>query len=92
MAIGPGILLLDEPTSALDPEYTAEVLDMIETLRREGQDQILVTHEMGFARHVSDWVLFVGDGKIKEQGPPDRIFKNPETPEAKSFFSRILRY
>ncbi len=92
MAINPRILLLDEPTSALDPEYTAEVLDMIETLRKEGQDQILVTHEMGFARHVSDWVLFVGDSRIIEQGPPEQIFDNPKSPEAIQFFRKILKY
>lgn len=93
MAIQPRVLLLDEPTSALDPEYTAEVLEMIETLRREEhQDQILVTHEMGFARQVSDWVLFVGDGRIVEQGPPEQLFDNPQTPEVGQFLERILKY
>ncbi|MBI9104233.1 MAG: amino acid ABC transporter ATP-binding protein [Spirochaetales bacterium] len=92
MAIKPKILLLDEPTSALDPEYTSEVLDMIETLRSEGQDQILVTHEMGFARHVSDWVLLLSDGGIVEQGPPEEIFEHPKSPEAVNFFEKILKY
>ena len=93
MAISPRVLLLDEPTSALDPDYTAEVLDMIETLRRdEHQDQILVTHEMGFARHVSDWVLFVAGGRIVEQGPPEKIFGNPQTSEVEQFLRRILKY
>ena len=92
MAIRPRILLLDEPTSALDPEYTSEVLEMIEILRREGQDQILVTHEMGFARHVSDWVLLLSEGKIVEQGVPEEIFEHPKSLEAQKFFEKILKY
>lgn len=92
IAVGPEFLLLDEPTSALDPEFTAEVLDMIEELREEGRQLILVTHEMGFARSVSDYVFFIADGVIAEQGPPHRVFDKPEAPEVKRFFDRVLKY
>jgi polar amino acid transport system ATP-binding protein len=92
IAFGPEFLLLDEPTSALDPEFTAEVLDMIEELREEGRQLILVTHEMGFARSVGDYVFFIADGRIAEQGPPQQVFDAPETPEVKRFLERVLKY
>ena len=92
VAIKPRVLLFDEPTSALDPEMTAEVLDLIVELRHEGMDLILVTHEMGFARLVSDFVLFLADGQIIEQGPPADIFSSPQRQETQRFLSRILKY
>ena len=92
VAIKPRVLLFDEPTSALDPEMTAEVLDLIVELRHEGMDLILVTHEMGFARLVSDYVLFLADGRVLEQGPPAAVFGSPQREETRKFFSRILKY
>ncbi len=92
IAIGPEFLILDEPTSALDPEFTAEVLDMIEELREEDKHLILVTHEMGFARHVSDYVLFIDDGTVIEEGSPEAVFDNPRHPKVRKFFDRVLKY
>lgn len=92
IAIGPEFLVLDEPTSALDPEFTAEVLDMIEELRESGRDLILVTHEMGFARVVSDFVIFMADGKIAEMAPPGELFENPKNPAVHRFLDRVLKY
>jgi polar amino acid transport system ATP-binding protein len=92
VAIKPRVLLFDEPTSALDPEMTAEILDLIVELRHEGMDLILVTHEMGFARSVSDFVLFLADGRIIEQGPPAALFSSPQSAETRRFLSRILKY
>jgi polar amino acid transport system ATP-binding protein len=92
VAIKPRVLLFDEPTSALDPEMTSEVLDLIVELGVEGMDLILVTHEMGFARKVSDHVLFLADGQIAEQGHPDALFGNPQREETRRFLSRILKY
>ena len=92
IAIAPEFLVLDEPTSALDPEFTGEVLDMIEELREEDKHLILVTHEMGFARHVSDYVIFIDDGVIIEQGSPDEVFERPRHPKVTKFFDRVLKY
>lgn len=92
IAIAPEFLILDEPTSALDPEFTAEVLDMIEELREEDKHLILVTHEMGFARHVSDYVIFIDDGIVIEEGPPEQVFEAPKDPKVKKFFDRVLKY
>lgn len=92
MAIDPQFLILDEPTSALDPEFTAEVLDMIRELRAEDTHLILVTHHMGFARSVSDYVVFVADGGISEHGRPEQVFGNPESDQVRRFFDRVLRY
>ncbi len=92
IAISPEFLILDEPTSALDPEFTAEVLDMIEELREEDTHLMLVTHEMGFARHVADCVLFMDDGEIIEQGSPEKVFDAPEHENVRRFLDRILRY
>jgi len=92
IAIRPGLLLLDEPTSALDPEMTAEVLEVIEELCRDGQEIVLSTHEMGFARAVADEVVFLADGRIVEQAPAERIFDRPESEVVASFFSRVMRY
>lgn len=92
IAISPEFLILDEPTSALDPEFTAEVLDMIEELREEDTHLILVTHEMGFARRLSDYVLFMDDGVVIEQGPPETVFERTDNEKVKKFFDRVLKY
>lgn len=88
----PQLLILDEPTSALDPEMTAEVLEVIRDLREAGQEIILSTHEMGFARAVADQVLFLADGKIVEHGSGEAIFGAPETKEAQRFLSKVMHY
>ncbi|MFW5688960.1 MAG: amino acid ABC transporter ATP-binding protein [Spirochaetota bacterium] len=92
IAIAPQFLILDEPTSALDPELTAEVLDMIRELRAEDTHLILVTHHMGFARSVSDYVVFVAGGRIAEHGPPARVFDDPADEQVRRFLERILKY
>lgn len=92
IVIKPRLLLFDEPTSALDPEMTAEVLDVIESLKQEGRDFILVTHAMGFARHVADRVAFLAGGRIVEHGTPDELFTTPKTDVCRDFLSRVLRY
>ncbi|BES64161.1 amino acid ABC transporter ATP-binding protein [Gottschalkiaceae bacterium SANA] len=85
-------LLFDEPTSALDPELTGEVLDMINELREEGKEFIVVTHEMGFAKNACDYVLFIAEGKILEHGPSHTLFDNPQSKELQSFLARILEW
>jgi polar amino acid transport system ATP-binding protein len=85
----PRLLFLDEPTSALDPHMASEVLRLIETLREEQRDFILVTHEMRFAERVSDHVAFVCDGRILEDGPPQQIFHSPRTPELRAFLHTV---
>ncbi|EDY19927.1 ABC transporter-related protein [Chthoniobacter flavus Ellin428] len=92
IAIKPRLLLFDEPTSALDPEMTAEVLDVIEELKNEGRDFLLVTHEMGFARHVADRVAFLAQGRIIEHAPAEELFANPQSQECRDFLARILRH
>ncbi|MGA3171088.1 MAG: amino acid ABC transporter ATP-binding protein [Chthoniobacteraceae bacterium] len=92
VAIKPRLLLFDEPTSALDPEMTAEVLEMIEELKREGRNLVLVTHEMAFARVAADQVAFLDAGKIIESGPPGVLFSTPRTDSCRRFLGRILRY
>ena len=92
IAIRPKLLLLDEPTSALDPEMTAEVLEVIEELCRDGQEIVLSTHEMGFARAVADEVVFLADGQVVEHGEAGSIFEQPKSTEVASFFSRVMRY
>lgn len=88
----PALLLLDEPTSALDPEMTAEVLDVIKELNEEGQDIILSTHEMGFARAVADHVLFLAEGKIVEHASGSGVFDDPQSEQAQRFLSRVMQY
>lgn len=88
----PQVVLFDEPTSALDPEMTGEVLDLIEELRSDGVNLVLVTHEMGFARHVADHVWFLSEGKIVERGAPDELFTQPTMPQTKRFLERVLKY
>lgn len=89
LAVEPQLLFLDEPTSALDPEMTAEVLRLIEELKEEGRDFVLVTHEMSFARRVSDEVLFVADGQVTDAGPANRVFADP-APQVRAFLDKIL--
>ncbi len=92
VAIKPRVLLFDEPTSALDPEMTAEVLDMIRELRAEGHDLILVTHEMGFARVVSDRTAFLADGRILECGETAQVFAAPAAEPCRRFLATVLKY
>jgi polar amino acid transport system ATP-binding protein len=92
LAIEPRLLLLDEPTSALDPEMTAEVLDSLLELRNEGIPLVLVTHEMGFARHAADLVAFVSDGRLLEIADPEQFFTGPAHADARRFLQRTLRH
>ncbi len=92
IAIKPKLLFLDEPTSALDPEMTGGVLEIIEELREEGRDFVLVTHEMGFARRVADQVALLADGRIVESGPAEQVFDAPAQKTSQEFFARVLRY
>ena len=92
IAIKPRFLIFDEPTSALDPEMTAEVLDFIAELRAEGRELIIVTHNMGFARQVSDHCLFIAEGRVIEQGPSSALFSNPQSELLGNFLDRVLRY
>ena len=90
MCMKPDVLLFDEPTSALDPEMVGEVLDVMKDLAMAGMTMIVVTHEMGFAREVSNRVLFLDEGVIVEQGDPHNIFFNPQSDRLKSFLSKVL--
>lgn len=92
VAAKPEILLLDEPTSALDPEYTNEVLNIINELKKEGMNFVIVTHEMGFARYACEKVLFLYDGKIHESGFSKELFSNPMTEELKNFLGKLLEW
>ncbi len=92
VSIQPRLLLFDEPTSALDPEMPAEVLDVIQELRDEGRDFILVTHEMGFARQVADHVALLDSGRIIEAGPVRQLFGQPASPQAAEFLAKVLKY
>ncbi|MBR5192487.1 MAG: amino acid ABC transporter ATP-binding protein [Clostridia bacterium] len=89
LALNPKVLCFDEPTSALDPELTGEVLKVIKSLKQKDRTMIIVTHEMGFAKSVSDKVIFMADGCIEEEGTPDQIFSNPKSEKLKSFLSNI---
>ncbi|MGO4740606.1 amino acid ABC transporter ATP-binding protein [Bosea sp. 2KB_26] len=88
----PKIMLFDEPTSALDPEMIKEVLDVMLELAGTGMTMVVVTHEMGFARTVADRVVFMADGRIVESGRPDKIFGNPQTERARTFFRQVLKH
>ena len=90
LAMEPDVMLFDEPTSALDPEMVGEVLDVIKQLVKAGMTTVIVTHEMGFAREVSDRVLFMDEGIIVEQGKPEDIFNNPQEARTQSFLSKVL--
>ncbi len=89
LAMSPGILLCDEITSALDPELVGEVLAVVESLAKEGMTLLMVTHEMNFARKVSNRVIFMHQGLVHEQGTPDVLFANPKTPELQQFLSSL---
>lgn len=90
LAMNPEVMLFDEPTSALDPEMIGEVLDLMKSLANEGMTMVVVTHEMGFAREVSDRVLFVDEGIIAEEGDPEEVFKNPKNARLQEFLSKVL--
>ena len=91
LCMEPKIMLFDEPTSALDPEMIAEVLDVIEELAATGMTMIVVTHEMGFASHVADRMVFMDHGRIVEMAPPDKFFSQPESDRCRTFLQQILR-
>ena len=90
LAMEPDVMLFDEPTSALDPEMVKEVLDVIKELAEDGMTMAIVTHEMGFAKEVSDRLLFVDGGKIIEDDKPETVFEHPKHERAREFFSKIL--
>lgn len=90
LAMNPDIMLFDEPTSALDPEMVGEVLDVIKQLASEGMTMVVVTHEMGFAREVSNRVLFIDEGVIVENRPPEELFGNPQNERTRDFLSKVL--
>ena len=90
LAMEPEVLLFDEPTSALDPEMVGEVLELMKELAHTGITMLVVTHEMGFAREVSSRVIFIDDGKIQEDEPPQELFTNPKHPRLKAFLSKML--
>lgn len=92
LCMKPDIMLFDEPTSALDPEMIGEVLDVIKTLKKEGMTMVIVTHEMTFARAVSDRILFLDQGNILESGKPDEIFNHPTHHRTKQFLQRIMHH
>ena len=89
LAMDPDVLLFDEPTSALDPELVGEVLQVIDELAKDGMTMLVVTHEMGFAKEVSDRVVYLYEGKIEEMGTPKEIFENPKSERLQSFISSI---
>ena len=90
LCMDPDVMLFDEPTSALDPEMVGEVLDVMKTLAKKGLTMVVVTHEMGFAREVSNRVLFLDDGVIAGEGTPDEIFGNPQCERLQSFLAKVL--
>ncbi|MFW6372998.1 MAG: amino acid ABC transporter ATP-binding protein [Thermodesulfobacteriota bacterium] len=90
LALKPKVILFDEPTSALDPELVGEVLEVMKQLGREGMTMVVVTHEMGFAREVADRVIFMDEGVIIEEGPPEEIFTHPRHERTKSFLGKVI--
>ena len=90
LCMDPEVMLFDEPTSALDPEMVGEVLDVMKTLAKKGLTMVVVTHEMGFAREVSNRVLFLDDGVIAEEGTPEEIFGSPKCERLQSFLAKVL--
>ena len=90
LCMDPEVMLFDEPTSALDPEMVGEVLDVMKTLARKGMTMVVVTHEMGFAREVSNRVLFLDDGAIAEDGTPEEVFGNPKCERLQNFLAKVL--
>jgi polar amino acid transport system ATP-binding protein len=92
LAMDPEVLLFDEPTSALDPELVGEVLRVIRALAEEGRTMLLVTHEIGFAYHYADRVLFLAEGRIHEAGTPDEVLKTPREERTRSFLARFTEF
>ena len=92
LAMQPKALLFDEPTSALDPEMVGEVLDVMTSLARDGMTMVVVTHEMGFARHAADRVVFMADGQLVEEATPEEFFARPKSDRARDFLSKILTH
>ena len=90
LAMNPDVMLFDEPTSALDPEMVGEVLSVMKELAESGMTMVVVTHEMGFAREVASRVIFIADGQIGEDAPPEDFFGNPTNPRLKEFLSKVL--
>ncbi|MDQ0508099.1 ABC-type polar amino acid transport system ATPase subunit [Peptoniphilus ivorii] len=90
LAMEPKVMLFDEPTSALDPEMVGEVLDVMQSLAAEGMTMVVVTHEMGFARRVGDRILFMDDGLLVEEGPPESVFGNPKEARTRAFLEKVL--
>ena len=90
LAMNPDVMLFDEPTSALDPEMVGEVLEVMKNLAKEGMTMVVVTHEMGFAREVADRIIFMDEGVIMEEAPPQEFFDNPKNPRLKAFLSKVL--
>lgn len=90
LCMQPKVMLFDEPTSALDPEMVGEVLDVMKQLAKEGMTMVVVTHEMGFARDVADRILFMDDGYIVEEAPPEELFKHPKTDRCRNFLESVL--
>ena len=90
LAMEPDVMLFDEPTSALDPEMVGEVLEVIKDLVKGGMTSVIVTHEMGFAKEVSDRVVFMDGGIVAEEGTPDEVFNHPQNPRTKDFLSKVL--
>ena len=92
LAMDPKLMLFDEPTSALDPEVIREVLDVMRDLARSGMTMVVVTHEMGFAREVCDRLVFIDEGRIVEEGPPDEFFANARSERAREFVDKIIHH
>jgi glutamate transport system ATP-binding protein len=92
LAMQPKAMLFDEPTSALDPEMVGEVLDVMTSLASEGMTMVVVTHEMGFARHAANRVVFMADGQLVEEAPPEEFFASPKSDRARDFLSKILTH
>lgn len=90
LAMNPQVMLFDEPTSALDPELVGDVLSVMKSLAGEGMTMVIVTHEMGFAREVADWVVYLDEGRVVEEGRPEQIFDHPSQERTKDFLSRVL--
>ena len=90
LAMNPKVMLFDEPTSALDPEMVGEVLDLIKQVADEGMTMVIVTHEMAFAREVGTRILFMAQGKILEEAPPEEFFANPKCDRLKEFLKKVL--
>ena len=90
LAMQPKIMLFDEPTSALDPEMVKEVLDVMKQLAEEGMTMVVVTHEMGFAKEVADRVIFIDEGVIAEEGPPEQVFIHPQNARTRAFLGKVL--